>query len=104
MNLVLRDGRFVGFRPEHLLPADHVHGPDRTLVPFRVERIEASATGTQARPAASARRPGSSPGCRPRSRPRSRPGRPTSPAVHADRLRFFDADSGRRADPVPVGG
>ena len=40
MNLVPRDGRFVGFRPEHLLPAEHVHGPERTLVPFRVDRIE----------------------------------------------------------------
>ena len=25
-------------------------------------------------------------------------------AVHPDRLRFFDAESGHRADPVPVGG
>ncbi|HXP13891.1 MAG TPA: ABC transporter ATP-binding protein, partial [Actinomycetes bacterium] len=37
MNLVPRDGRFVGFRPEHLLPVENVPGPDRVTVPFAVE-------------------------------------------------------------------
>src|SRR6266487_3155540 len=39
MNLVPRDGELVGFRPEHLLPAEIVAG-DRVPVPFAVDRIE----------------------------------------------------------------
>jgi ABC-type sugar transport system ATPase subunit len=106
MNLVPRDGRFVGFRPEHLLPAEHVGGPERTLVPFKVDRIEylsgdrhvygtATRIGEETR--VIARLPATVP-------TPIAVGETHEFAVHPDRLRFFDADSGHRADPVPVGG
>ncbi|HEV3505411.1 MAG TPA: ABC transporter ATP-binding protein [Actinomycetes bacterium] len=105
MNLVPRDGRFVGFRPEHLLPVEAVTGPDRAVVPFHVERIEylsgdrhvygtASRIGEDTRVIARL------------------PATVTTPiavgethafAVHPGRLRFFDAGTGRRGDPVRVG-
>jgi multiple sugar transport system ATP-binding protein len=106
MNLVPRDGRFVGFRPEHLLPVQVVPEAERTPVPFAVERIEylsgdrhvyGTATGVGEPTRVIARLPATV----------------TSPieagethefAVQRRRLRFFDTGSGRRADPVPMGG
>jgi len=106
MNLVPRDGRFVGFRPEHLLPVEHVPGPERTMVPFLVERIEylsgdrhvygtASRIGDQTRVIARLPATVSTP---------ITAGETHRFAVHPSRLRFFDAGSGRRTDPVPIGG
>jgi multiple sugar transport system ATP-binding protein len=106
MNLVPRDGRFVGFRPEHLLPAEHVGGPERTLVPFKVDRIEylsgdrhvygtATRIGEETRVIARLPATVATP---------IAAGETHEFAVHPDRLRFFDAESGHRADPVPVGG
>src|ERR687892_1355285 len=106
MNLVPRDGRFVGFRPEHLLPADHVAGPDRTIVPFLVERIEylsgdrhvygtASRIGEDTRVIARLPATVATP---------ITTGETHEFAVPGTRLRFFDAASGRRADPVRIGG
>jgi multiple sugar transport system ATP-binding protein len=105
MNLVPRDGRFVGFRPEHLLPTEVVPGPDRTEVPFSVERIEylsgdrhvygtASKIGEDTRVIARLPATVSTP---------IAAGETHGFAVQHRRLRFFDADSGERADPVPVG-
>jgi len=105
MNLVPRNGRFVGFRPEHLLPVEHVPGPDRTPVPFVVERIEylsgdrhvygtASRVGEDTRVIARLPATVSTP---------IAAGETHEFAVHHRRLRFFDADSGERAEPVPVG-
>ena len=106
MNLVPRDGRFVGFRPEHLLPVENVPGPDRVSVPFAVERIEylsgdrhvygtATRIGQETRVIARLPATVSTP---------IAAGETHRFAVHPDRLRFFDADSGLRADPVPIGG
>jgi ABC-type sugar transport system ATPase subunit len=106
MNLVPRDGRFVGFRPEHLLPVEHVPGPERTIVPFLVDRIEylsgdrhvygtASRIGEQTRVIARLPATVSTP---------IAAGETHQFAVHPSRLRFFDAGSGRRTDPVPIGG
>jgi multiple sugar transport system ATP-binding protein len=106
MNLVPRDGRFVGFRPEHLLPVEHVPGPERTMVPFLVDRIEylsgdrhvygtASRIGEQTRVIARLPATVSTP---------IAAGETHRFAVHPSRLRFFDAGSGRRTDPVPIGG
>jgi ABC-type sugar transport system ATPase subunit len=106
MNLVPRDGRFVGFRPEHLLPVEHVPGPERTIVPFVVERIEylsgdrhvygtASRIGEQTRVIVRLPATVSTP---------ITAGETHQFAVHPSRLRFFDAGSGRRTDPVPIGG
>ncbi|MPZ67153.1 MAG: ATP-binding cassette domain-containing protein [Pseudonocardiaceae bacterium] len=104
MNLVPRDGVFVGFRPEHLLPPEYVSGA-RITVPFEVERIEylsgdrhaygsVSRLGEQTRVVARL------------------PATVTTPlaggqthefAVATRRLCFFDASSGLRTDPVAVG-
>ncbi|MDQ3885501.1 MAG: ABC transporter ATP-binding protein [Actinomycetota bacterium] len=107
MNLVPRDGVLVGFRPEHLLPAEYVprHGLDKRItVSFEVERIEylsgdrhvygfVSRLGERTR--AVARLPATV------ATPMS-PGDTLEFAVTRPRLRFFDASSGRRTDPVAV--
>ena len=106
MNLVARDGRFVGFRPEHLLPVENVPGPDRATVPFSVERIEylsgdrhvygtATRIGEDTRVIARLPATVATP---------IAVGETHEFAVPARRLRFFDAGTGRRGDPVPVGG
>jgi multiple sugar transport system ATP-binding protein len=97
MNLVPRDGRFVGFRPEHLLPVEAVTGPDRAVVPFHVERIEylsgdrhgygtASRIGEDTRVIARL------------------PATVSTPIVAGETQQFAVRPSRRRADPVPVGG
>jgi ABC-type sugar transport system ATPase subunit len=104
MNLVTRDGTLVGFRPEHFLPVDIV-SPDRVTIPFAVDRIEylsgdrhvygtVTRVGEQTR--VIARLPSTV------STPLSA-GETHEFAVRAERLRFFDAQSGSRTDPVPVG-
>jgi multiple sugar transport system ATP-binding protein len=106
MNLVPRDGRFVGFRPEHLLPAEVVPEAERTPVPFAVERIEylsgdrhvygtATRVGEPTRVIARLPATVATP---------IEAGERYEFAVPRRRLRFFDAESGRRADPVPIGG
>jgi multiple sugar transport system ATP-binding protein len=106
MNLVPRDGRLVGFRPEHLLPVEAVPGTDRTTLPLRVERIEylsgdrhvygtASRIGEDTR--VIARLPATVP-------TPIAAGETHEFAVHASRLRFFDATTGERTEPVRVGG
>jgi multiple sugar transport system ATP-binding protein len=106
MNLVPRDGRLVGFRPEHLLPVENVEGPDRADMPLRVDRIEylsgdrhvygtVSRIGEDTRVIARLPATVATP---------IAVGEAHQFAVHASRLRFFDAASGQRADPVPMGG
>jgi multiple sugar transport system ATP-binding protein len=106
MNLVPRDGRLVGFRPEHLLPVENGQGSDRATMPLRVERIEylsgdrhvygtASRIGEDTRVIARLPATVATP---------IAVGETHEFAVDARRLRFFDAASGQRADPVPTGG
>ncbi|MDN5859374.1 MAG: ATP-binding cassette domain-containing protein [Pseudonocardia sp.] len=103
MNLVTREGVLVGFRPEHLLPAAHVSG-ERVDVPFDVDRVEylsgdrhvygtVSRLGEQTRVVARLPATVSTP---------LTVGQRHDFAVPAERLRFFDAASGLRTDPVPV--
>jgi ABC-type sugar transport system ATPase subunit len=102
MNLVPRDGNLVGFRPEHLLPVDLVPGQDKIQVPFTVDRIEhlsgdrylygtvhrlGEETRVITRLPATVTLP-------------VEPGEEHRFAVAADRLRFFDADTGERSEPV----
>jgi multiple sugar transport system ATP-binding protein len=102
MNLVPRDGHLVGFRPEHLLPVDLVPGEDKIQVPFTVDRIEhlsgdrylygtvhrlGEETRVITRLPATVTLP-------------VEPGEEHRFAVSADRLRFFDADTGERSEPV----
>jgi ABC-type sugar transport system ATPase subunit len=106
MNLVPRDGRLVGFRPEHLLPVENVAEPNRTAMPLRVERIEylsgdRHVYGTVSRIGEESRVIARLPATVPTP---IAVGESHEFAVDAGRLRFFDADSGERAEPVPVGG
>jgi multiple sugar transport system ATP-binding protein len=104
MNLVPRDGHLVGFRPEHLLPEDVVPVEDKIRVPFTVDRIEylsgdrylygtvhrlGEETRVITRLPATVTLP-------------VEPGEEHAFAVAADRLRFFDADTGERSEPVPL--
>jgi ABC-type sugar transport system ATPase subunit len=104
MNLVPRDGVQVGFRPEHLLPESIVHGDDRLVVPFQVDRVEylsgdrhlygtVRGLGEETRVIARLPTTVTIP---------VEPGEEHAFAVHADRLRFFDAESGERTAPVSV--
>jgi multiple sugar transport system ATP-binding protein len=105
MNLVVADERLVGFRPEHLLPAEDVRADDRVTVPFAVDRVEnlsgdrhiyGTVTGIGEDTRVVARLPTTV----------------TTPiavgethpfAVAAHHLRFFHADSGLCAEPVRLG-
>jgi multiple sugar transport system ATP-binding protein len=106
MNLVPRDGRLVGFRPEHLLPVETVPASNRTTMPLRVDRIEylsgdrhvygtVSRIGEESRIIARLPATVATP---------IAVGETHEFAVDPDRLRFFDATGGQRADPVPVEG
>ena len=106
MNLVPRDGRLVGFRPEHLLPVEVVPGTDRTTLPLRVERIEylsgdRHVYGTASRIGEDTRVIARLPAIVPTP---IAAGETHEFAVHASRLRFFDAATGERTEPVRVGG
>ncbi|MGH4015312.1 MAG: ABC transporter ATP-binding protein [Pseudonocardiaceae bacterium] len=108
MNLVPRDGVLVGFRPEHLLPAGHVSeavAGERITVPFAVERVEylsgdrhvyGSVTRLGEQTRVVARLPAT-------VATSLTAGDTHEFAVATERLRFFDAASGLRTDPVPVG-
>jgi multiple sugar transport system ATP-binding protein len=104
MNLVPRDGTLVGFRPEHLLPAAALPAAERTEVTLAVDRIEylsgdrhlyGTLTGVGEPTRVVARLPATvgTPIAVGESHPF---------AVARDRLRFFDADSGLRSEPVAV--
>jgi multiple sugar transport system ATP-binding protein len=103
MNLVPRDGALVGFRPEHLLPDEVVTGAGagRVEVSLFVDRIEylsgdrhvyGTATGLGEATRVVARLPATVGA--PITTGASQPF-----AVARDRLRYFDADTGRRRDP-----
>ncbi|MGH3585735.1 MAG: ABC transporter ATP-binding protein [Pseudonocardia sp.] len=103
MNLVPRDGVFVGFRPENLLPVDQVHG-EVVQMPFAVDRIEYLSGdrhiyGTMTRLGEDTRVIARLPST---VRTPIEPGQTADFGIGVDRLRFFDADSGLRTDPVPV--
>ncbi|MCP2337058.1 ABC transporter ATP-binding protein [Actinomadura rupiterrae] len=105
MNLVRRDDRLVGFRPEHLLPVEAVPSgarAERVTMPLRVERMEylsgdrhvyGTAGGLGADTRVIARLPAN-------VETPLHPGETHEFAVDASRLRFFDAESGVRASAV----
>ncbi|WP_067822466.1 ABC transporter ATP-binding protein [Actinomadura kijaniata] len=105
MNLVRRDDRLVGFRPEHLLPVENVPHDARVTMDLRVERMEylsgdrhvyGTVTGLGEDTRVIARLPATI------TTP-IRAGEAHGFAVAADRLRFFDAEAGTRAPAVPIG-
>jgi multiple sugar transport system ATP-binding protein len=104
MNLVPRDGELIGFRPEHLLPVENVVG-ERVRIPFAVDRIEylsgdrhvygtVSDIGKQTRVVARLPATVDTP---------IEAGEQHDFAVPRRRLRFFDASTGLRRDPVRLG-
>jgi ABC-type sugar transport system ATPase subunit len=106
MNLVQRGNRLVGFRPEHLLPAENVAPDSRVTMPLTIDRMEylsgdrhvygsVSRIGQQTR--VIARLPATV------ITPLS-VGETHEFAVPADRLRFFDAEYGTRTPAVRIGG
>lgn len=103
MNLVPRDGVLVGFRPEHLMPADAVAG-DKVSMRLAVDRLEylsgdrhvyGTVTGVGEATRVVARLPATV------TEPIAA-GQEYEFAVRADRLRFFDAGTGLRAKPVTL--
>ncbi|TDC67442.1 ABC transporter ATP-binding protein, partial [Actinomadura sp. GC306] len=105
MNLVKRDDRLVGFRPEHLLPVENV-ASERVTMPLRVERMEylsgdrhvyGTVTGIGEETRVIARLPATV------ATPLAA-GETHEFAVPADRFRFFDAAAGVRTAAVPLRG
>lgn len=104
MNLVRRDATLVGFRPEHLVPAAHVHG-ERVRVPLAIDRLEylsgdrhvyGTATGLGEDTRVVARLPST-------VRDPLEPGQTVEFGISTERVRFFDQGTGLRSDPVPLG-
>ncbi|MDP9021753.1 MAG: ABC transporter ATP-binding protein [Actinomycetota bacterium] len=105
MNLVARDDHLLGFRPETFLPNDAVSGAgSRVTMPFHVHRIEhlsgdrhlyGTVTGIGDETRVIARLPAT-------VTTTIHHGQTYQFAVHERDLRFFDRDSGQRAQPRPV--
>ncbi|MGZ4665694.1 MAG: ABC transporter ATP-binding protein [Frankiaceae bacterium] len=106
MNLVKHDGVLVGFRPEHLWPADEVPAAHRVNMALAVDKVEylsgdrhvyGAVSGIGEQTDVIARLPAmvTTP---------LRPGEKHEFAVHAERVRFFDAGSGLRTEPARIGG
>ncbi len=102
MNLVPRDGVLVGFRPEHLMPVEAVAAADKATMRMSVDRVEylsgdrhlyGTVTGVGERTRVVARLPAT-------VHTPIAAGEEHDFAVPADRLRFFDAHTGRRSDAV----
>jgi len=105
MNLVARDGHVLGFRPENFLPAELISDTDdKVTVQFEVGRIEhlsgdrhvygnVKGIGEETRVIARLPATVSTP---------IEPGEMREFAVHARDLRFFDAQTGERTEPLPV--
>jgi multiple sugar transport system ATP-binding protein len=104
MNLVTHDGTLVGFRPEHLLPIEVVTGR-RVTLPFHIERIEylsgdrhvyGTVTGLGESTRVIARLPAT-------VTVPLHPDETHDFGCGVDKIRFFDADTGQRTDPIRLG-
>jgi multiple sugar transport system ATP-binding protein len=105
MNLVPHDGTLVGFRPEHLLPAEVLPADGRVGMALAVDRIEylsgdrhlyGTVTGVGEPTRVVARLPATV------TTPIAA-GESHEFAVARGRLRYFDSTTGLRTDPVKVG-
>ncbi|MCO6010609.1 ABC transporter ATP-binding protein [Actinoallomurus purpureus] len=106
MNLVPRGDRLIGFRPEHLLPAEEIPPEGRVTMPLRIDRIEylsgdRHVYGSVARIGQETRVIARLPATM--TTPLAG-GQTREFAVPGDRLRFFDAEYGNRTAPVRIGG
>ena len=106
MNLVRRDSHLVGFRPEHLWPVDEVPTEHRVVMSLTIDKMEylsgdrhiyGPVSGVGEETNVIARLPAT-------VTTSLRPGEKHEFAVHAGRMRFFDAGSGLRTNPVRIGG
>ena len=104
MNLVPRDGTLVGFRPENLMPTRHIHG-ERITVPLTIDRLEylsgdrhvyGTVTGLGEDTRVIARLPST-------VHEHLEAGETVEFGIGADRVRFFDRESGLRSEPVRLG-
>lgn len=105
MNLIPHDGRLVGFRPEHLLPVENVPEGDRVTMPLAVDRMEylsgdRHVYGTVFRIGEQTRVVARLPSTVDTA---IAAGETHEFAVPGRRLRFFDTETGRRAEPVRLG-
>nr|WP_206072012.1 ATP-binding cassette domain-containing protein [Antrihabitans stalactiti] len=105
MNLVPRDGHLVGFRPEHLLPVEVVTSEDRARMALAVDRIEylsgdrhihGTVAGVGEPTKVIARLPST-------VETPIAAGETHDFAVHRRQLRFFDAESGNKTEPIALG-
>jgi multiple sugar transport system ATP-binding protein len=105
MNLVPHGAALLGFRPEHLLPVENVAGPGRTELMLQVERLEylsgdrhiygtVSIGGEPSRVIARLPATVHTP---------IAVGETQAFAVPGQQLRFFDAESGLRTEPIRLG-
>ena len=101
MNLVAREDTLIGFRPEHLLPGSHVRG-EAVRLPFAVDRIEylsgdrhiygtVTKLGEDTRVIARLPSTVEDP---------LQVGETVEFGIDVSRVRYFDAESGLRTDPV----
>ena len=106
MNLVRRDSHLVGFRPEHLWPVDEVPTEHRVVMSLTIDKMEylsgdrhiyGPVSGVGEETNVIARLPAT-------VTTSLRPGEKHEFAVDAGRMRFFDAGSGLRTNPVRIGG
>ncbi|MGH3327948.1 MAG: ABC transporter ATP-binding protein [Streptomycetales bacterium] len=106
MNLVPQEGTLVGFRPEHLLPEEALPGGERVRLDFHIDRVEhlsgdrhlyGTVTGIGEETRVIARLPAT-------VTTAADPGETRAFAVRPTKLRFFEAASGERTEPVPVRG
>ena len=106
MNLVKHDGVLVGFRPEHLWPAHEVAVTHRVNMTLAIDKVEylsgdrhvygtvrgiGEETDVIARLPATVTTP-------------LQPGEKHEFAVHAERIKFFDAGTGMRTESARIGG
>jgi ABC-type sugar transport system ATPase subunit len=104
MNLVPRGDRLIGFRPEHLLPQESATGNSRITMPVKIDRMEylsgdRHVYGTASRIGADTRVIARLPATV--TTPLSA-GETHEFAVPIERIRFFDAESGDRTEPVDL--
>mgnify|MGYP001172533976 CR=1 FL=1 len=104
MNLVPRDDVLVGFRPEHFLPSEHVPG-ERLTLQLEIQRMEYLSGDRHIYGLVDlGKEPTRVIARLPATLPTSiEVGERHEFAVAVHRLRFFDADTGLRTEPVRLG-
>jgi len=104
MNLLERDGRIIGFRPEHVRAAGGGTAEDSVVFRFRCELTEYLGSERLAFGELDGDWAGREVVWRmPSWQPAPEPGAQVAVAVARDRFRYFDAATGARTTPVSLG-